>query len=215
MNKLFIGIAGNIGSGKTTLTTRVSEFINGAAHYESVNENPYLSDFYADMRRWSFALQVHFLNHRFKSHRYINSNFGRHVQDRTIYEDANIFAPALRENGQMDERDYENYLSLFDSMTGLLKKPDLIVYLKTDVSKLLDRIKLRNRNFEKGISPAYLELLNEKYDRWIESYTGAKLIIDNNPLDFVKSNSDLTAVLEIVTNHPEVRSANEVSEIHL
>ena len=186
MQKTFIGIAGNMGTGKSTLTQMMAELLEGWAHFESVADNPYLEDFYRDMPKWSFHLQVYFLVHRFKAHRKIQNLPGIHIQDRTIYEDANIFAPTLHESGHFDDRDYANYLALYDSMTSSLKQPDLMVYVKKSVPRLLEQIRLRNRECEKDVSVGYLENLNSNYDKWVGNYDGKKLIIESDELDFVK-----------------------------
>ncbi|MCH8287765.1 MAG: deoxynucleoside kinase [Candidatus Marinimicrobia bacterium] len=164
----FVGVAGNIGAGKTTLTDIIAERFNWKPYYEMVVDNPYLSDFYGDMRRWSFNLQVFFLSNRFKTHKEMEDSGFSCVQDRTIYEDVEIFAFNLREMGNMSQRDYDNYRELFSIMTSYLKKPDLIVYLKASTDTLLSRIRKRGREFEKTISPEYLHMLNIAYEHWIE-----------------------------------------------
>ena len=164
----FVGIAGNIGAGKTTLTDIIAERFNWKPYYEMVVDNPYLSDFYGDMRRWSFNLQVFFLSNRFKTHKEMEDSGFSCVQDRTIYEDVEIFAFNLREMGNMSQRDYDNYRELFSIMTSYLKKPDLIVYLKASTDTLLSRIRKRGREFEKSIKPEYLHMLNIAYEHWIE-----------------------------------------------
>ena len=164
----FVGIAGNIGAGKTTLTDIIAERFNWKPYYEMVIDNPYLSDFYGDMRRWSFNLQVFFLSNRFKTHKEMEESGYSCVQDRTIYEDVEIFAFNLWEMGNMSQRDYDNYRELFSIMTSYLKKPDLIVYLKASTDTLLSRIRKRGREFEKTISPEYLHMLNIAYEHWIE-----------------------------------------------
>ncbi len=166
--KLYIAIAGNIGAGKTTLTTMLSERTGWKAYYEKVIDNPYLSDFYKDMKRWSFHLQVFFLSHRFRSQKEITEWPDSCIQDRSIYEDAEIFACTLHKKGQMSDRDYKNYQDLFAIMTSYLRKPDLIIYLKSSVDHLLNHIRLRGRDYEQTIDPAYLSELNEAYDEWIE-----------------------------------------------
>lgn len=164
----FVGVAGNIGAGKTTLTDIIAERFNWKPYYEMVVDNPYLSDFYGDMRRWSFNLQVFFLSNRFKTHKEMEDSGFSCVQDRTIYEDVEIFAFNLREMGNMSQRDYDNYRELFSIMTSYLKKPDLIVYLKASTDTLLSRIRKRGREFEKSIKPEYLHMLNIAYEHWIE-----------------------------------------------
>ena len=165
-NKPFIGIAGNIGVGKTTFTKLLSEKMNLIPYYESVDDNPYLSDFYGDMERWSFNLQIYFLQHRFRHHiELMNSEVGV-IQDRTIYEDVSIFAYNLYQMKTMSKRDWETYKTLFDNMAQFLKKPDLIIYLKASTDTLINRIKNRNRRYEKGISEDYLHRLNIYYKKW-------------------------------------------------
>jgi deoxyadenosine/deoxycytidine kinase len=195
MNRKFIGVAGNIGSGKSTLTEMVANHFGGEPHYESVIDNPYLEDFYEDMPRWSFPLQIYFLTHRFQSHATIQKKSGFNIQDRTIYEDANIFAPVLYKNGNMSERDYRNYLNVYNSMIEMLDKPDLIVYLKTSVQQVQDRIKLRNRDYEQGIAVDYLKALNHQYETWIESYPGNVLVIENDGLDFKNRPDDFKMII--------------------
>jgi len=154
----FIGLAGNIGVGKTTFTTKIAERQGWAPFYESVSDNPYLSDFYGDMKRWSFNLQIYFLHKRFESHLQMSRVMGGVIQDRTIYEDVEIFARNLHEMGNMSDRDWENYLGLFTSMTSFLKKPDLIVYLRASTDTLLSRIKSRGRDYVQSIDPELLIL---------------------------------------------------------
>ena len=167
----FVGIAGNIGVGKTTFTKIVSEIMGWTPFYESVNNNPYLKDFYGDMERWSFNLQIYFLHHRFKVHQEMTASNNGVIQDRTIYEDVEIFAKNLSKMGLMDKRDWKNYSDLFEVMTSFLRKPDIVVYLKASIPTLVSRIKKRGRNYEKDIDVAYLEKLNESYDKWINGLT--------------------------------------------
>ncbi len=184
----FIVIAGNIGSGKTTLTKQLAHHLQFKPHFESVEDNPYLSDFYSDMSRWSFPLQVHFLTHRYVAHKNIVESQSSAIQDRSIYEDANIFARALFEDGKMEQRDYENYLRLYDVMTKQLQYPSLMIYLKRSVPKLVERIKLRGRDYEKTIPVDYLDRLNGYYDDWFNRYTGGKsILIDTDSLDFLEN----------------------------
>ena len=164
----FIGIAGNIGAGKTTLAEMVSKHFSWEAYYESVADNPYLDDFYIDMHRWSFNLQIYFLHHRFSSQMAIRSNSNGVIQDRTIYEDVEIFARNLYEMKFMTDRDWQTYKSLFNNMTQFLRQPDLIIYLRASTDTLLSRIKNRDREFEKEISPEYIHSLNISYDKWIK-----------------------------------------------
>jgi deoxyadenosine/deoxycytidine kinase len=168
----FIGIAGNIGVGKTTMTDILANRFGWKAYYESVIDNPYLEDFYGDMKRWSFNLQIYFLSHRFKTHKIMTESGFSSIQDRTIYEDVEIFARNLFEMNNMSKRDWENYRALFDIMTSYLKKPDLIIYLRASVDTLLTRIKKRSRGFESTISPDYIYRLNIAYERWIKRAQG-------------------------------------------
>jgi deoxyadenosine/deoxycytidine kinase len=198
-SKLFFAVAGNIGSGKSSLTTKLSELYSWKAYYESVDDNPYLPDFYADMKRWAFHLQVYFLSKRFQNHKHIIESPDSVIQDRSIYEDAEIFARNLYEIGKMDERDYDNYTSLFAAMVEYLKPPDLMIYLKCSVDTLVKQIKRRGRSFEQSIPRDYLEQLNRHYERWIDSYSiGPVLIIENNELDFVHRDEDLTYVTDLI-----------------
>jgi deoxyadenosine/deoxycytidine kinase len=183
---MLITIAGNIGSGKSSLTLLLHQRFAWQPYFESVEDNPYLEDFYADMRRWSFHLQVYFLSQRFMTHREITASNRMVVQDRSIYEDAEIFALNLHDMGRMDDRDYRNYQALYRTMTSYLHPPGLMIYLRASVSTLLRQIEQRGREFEKHIEPEYLERLNRLYERWIEGYTlGKLLVIDTDELDFV------------------------------
>ncbi|MFH1851052.1 MAG: deoxynucleoside kinase [Candidatus Neomarinimicrobiota bacterium] len=164
----FVGVAGNIGVGKTTFTKIVAERMGWKPFFESVADNPYLSDFYGNMQRWAFNLQIYFLHHRFRHQREIAAETGGVIQDRTIYEDVEIFANNLHELGHIDQRDWDNYRHLFAVMTAYLRRPDLIVYLRAGTDTLLTRIKGRNRDYEKTIDPQYLHRLNISYDRWIK-----------------------------------------------
>ncbi|MCY4643081.1 MAG: deoxynucleoside kinase [Bacteriovoracales bacterium] len=194
---MFIIVAGNIGSGKTTLTKKLSERLGWRPHFESVQNNPYLKDFYEDMERWSFPLQIYFLTHRFNIHRSIeNSNF-TDIQDRSIYEDAHIFARALFEQKYLSPRDYENYIGLYESMIQFLYTPDLMIGLRRSIPKLLDRIKSRGRNYEKSISVDYLTRLNSYYDDWFEKYSfGKSLIIDTDEFDFLENEDDFDFLVQ-------------------
>jgi deoxyadenosine/deoxycytidine kinase len=189
----FIVIAGNIGSGKSTLTSLLSDKCGWQASFEAVDDNPYLDDFYQDMKRWSFALQVFFLNHRFEKHREAQRREGSGmILDRSIYEDACIFAKGLFEQKLMDTRDFDNYKCLYDSMLSFLSPPDLMIGLKRSDSGLMDRIKLRSRDCEEGIDPNYISQLNHYYNDWFESYNeGPKLIIETEKFDFIKRPQDL------------------------
>ncbi len=196
-NSLHIGIAGNIGSGKTSLTTLLSKHYKWKAYYESVDGNPYLDDFYEDMQRWSFNLQVYFLNSRFRQVLEIRNSGETVIQDRTIYEDAYIFAPNLHDMGLMDTRDYQNYVSLFKLMTSLIDPPDLLIYLKCSVPTLVRQIEKRGRNYETKISIDYLKNLNERYDKWIDNYNlGDLLVIDADRIDFIENKEDFSEVLD-------------------
>lgn len=199
---MHIAIAGNIGSGKTTLTKMLAAHYGWTPKFESVDFNPYLSDFYEDMERWSFNLQIYFLNKRFKDVVDIHKTDDVIIQDRTIYEDARIFAPNLHDMGLMSTRDFENYKDLFDLMMSLVGNPDLLIYLKSSIPNLVSQIQKRGREYEKGIRIDYLTGLNEKYDNWIESYDGNLLVIDadhikfgNNPEDFAKVTDMIDAQL--------------------
>ncbi len=197
MQAKHIAIAGNIGSGKTTLTTLLAKHYDWQPCYEDVAENPYLDDFYKDMKRWSFNLQVYFLNSRFKQVLDIRKSGDIVIQDRTIYEDAYIFAPNLHDMGLMESRDYDNYYSLFSLMSQLIQPPDLLIYLKASVSKLVSQIQKRGRDYENTIRIDYLTKLNERYETWIKSYTlGKLLIIDVDNLDFSTNKHDLSYVID-------------------
>ncbi|MBN1633727.1 MAG: deoxynucleoside kinase [Ignavibacteria bacterium] len=196
----FVTIAGNIGSGKSSLTKLIAERYQWIPYFESVGDNPYLKDFYADMNRWSFNLQIYFLSHRFRIHKEITNLNKSVIQDRSIYEDVEIFAKNLYKLGRMSERDYETYNSLFKEMIAYLNPPDLLVYLKADISTLLDQIRHRGRDFEKNIEVSYLEELNSSYNEWIERYKyGKSLIIESDSLDFVSSSEDLDKIANMIT----------------
>lgn len=187
-NPMFVVVAGNIGSGKTTLTKKLSERLGWKPHFESVQDNPYLSDFYGDMSRWSFPLQVYFLTHRFNTHKEIENLPASSVQDRSIYEDANIFARSLFDQGMLDERDYTNYRNLYESMTQFLNPPTLMIFLRRSIPKLQERIKLRGRDYEQAIPTEYLTSLNKYYDEWYSNYNlGKSLIVDTDELDFLEN----------------------------
>jgi deoxyadenosine/deoxycytidine kinase len=194
-----IAVCGNIGCGKTTLTEKLSKHYGWTPLYESVEHNPYLRDFYEDMDRWAFHLQVYFLNSRFRQINEIRANTKPTVQDRTIYEDAHIFAANLRKSGHMTERDYQSYLDVFNSMIEFVKPPDLLIYLKADIPKLVQQIQKRGRDFEYAIRLDYLKNLNEHYSDWIDSYKDGKLlIIDVNDMDFVKNVEDFSSIINKV-----------------
>ena len=165
----FVGVAGNIGVGKTTMTRELAKELGWKAYFEPVIDNPYLNDFYSDMPRWSFHLQIYFLSKRFQSQLEIFESSTSCIQDRTIYEDVEIFAHTLHEQGSMDDRDYDNYRDFFGIMVSQLRPPDLIIYLRADVDALMERIQSRGRGYEKSIKREYLESLNRAYDRWASS----------------------------------------------
>lgn len=196
-NAVFVAIAGNIGSGKSSLTRLLGERLGWKPFFESVEDNPYLDDFYRDMQRWAFPLQVYFLSNRFRSHRAITEGSESVVLDRVIYEDAEIFARNLFEIGMMDERDYRNYLALYQVMTDYLEPPDVLVYLEAGVETLLRQISLRGRAFEQGISREYLERLNVLYTGWIDAYSkGTVLRVPVDRVDFVNNAKDLEEIVQ-------------------
>ena len=191
-----IAICGNIGCGKTTLATKLAKHYGWVALLESVDDNPYLRDFYEDMHRWAFHLQIYFLNSRFKQINDIRLSTGVTVQDRTIYEDAYIFAANLYKSGHIQERDYQSYQDVFNSMIQFVEAPDLLVYLKADIPKLVQQIQKRGRDYEEAIRLDYLKNLNEHYERWIQSYNlGKLLIVDVNKLDFVERIEDFSLIV--------------------
>jgi len=194
---MHIAIAGNIGSGKTTLTKLLSKHYGWEPQFEDVDDNPYLNDFYKDMQRWSFNLQVYFLNSRFNQVQEIHKNKIDVIQDRTMYEDAHIFAPNLHAMGLMSTRDFENYQSLFQSMNNFIPAPDLLIYLRSSVPNLVEQIQKRGRDYENSIRIDYLSRLNERYEAWISSYTNGKLlIIDVDHLDFQQNKEDLGQIID-------------------
>lgn len=193
---MHVAVAGNIGAGKTTLTRLLSKHYKWSAHFESVDENPYLDDFYGAMERWSFNLQVYFLNSRFRQILEIKESGKNIIQDRTIYEDAHIFAPNLHAMGLMPTRDFENYSSLFELMERLVTAPDLLIYLRANIPTLVGQIHKRGRDYENSISIDYLSRLNERYEAWISTYNKGKLlIIDVDDLDFVENPEDLGSII--------------------
>jgi len=195
--KIFISVAGNIGSGKSSLTGLLAKKFNWAPYYESVSDNPYLSDFYGDMTRWSFNLQIYFLAHRFKIHKDLVEKPGSVIQDRSIYEDVEIFAKNLHKLGKMSDRDYDTYTNLFADMTAYLQPPDLLVYLQASIPTLVNQIKIRGREYEKDIDINYLTELNDSYEEWINSYKlGRVLIINKDNLDFVYSHNDFNFIID-------------------
>jgi hypothetical protein len=194
--KIFLAVAGNIGAGKSSLTKLLSKKMRCTPFFESVEDNPYLGDFYADMKRWSFNLQVYFLSNRFRSHKSISEGPTSVILDRVIYEDAEIFARNLYEIGMMDQRDYNNYVALYGVMTEYLRPPDLLIYLRANVETLLRQISLRGRDFERSIQREYLEQLNRHYETWITHYARGKLlIVESDSLDFVNKDRDLDAIV--------------------
>jgi len=196
-----IGVAGNIGAGKTTITEKLAEKFHLEPVYESVVDNPYLSDFYKNMNRWSFNLQIYFLYHRFSSQVKLKDITGGFIQDRTIYEDKEIFAKNLNDLKFMSNRDWETYKSLFDNMTMFISKPDLIIYLKASTDTLLSRIKNRDREFEKNINPEYIHSLNLYYDRWINKLDKKNtLIINTNKFNIFKDLERLQEIFKEVEN---------------
>jgi len=198
---MHLAIAGNIGAGKTTLTKLLATHYRWKPHYESVDENPYLDDFYSEMARWSFNLQVYFLNSRFSQILELRKNDKNIIQDRTIYEDARIFAPNLHSMGLMTNRDYNNYSSLFELMEKLVPPPDLLIYLRADISTLVEQIHKRGREYENSISIDYLCRLNERYEAWISTYNKGKfLIIDVNKRDFTQNREDLDYAIDRVNS---------------
>lgn len=195
---MHLAIAGNIGSGKTTLTKLMSKHLGMKPHFEDVDNNPYLHSFYEDMQRWSFNLQVYFLNSRFRQVVEIRKSGQNIIQDRTIYEDAHIFAPNLHSMNLMSSRDFENYSALFELMSSFIDPPDLLIYLRASVSTLVEQIQSRGREYEESIRLDYLKLLNERYENWITGYKlGKLLIIDVDNLNFNKP-EDLSIVIEKV-----------------
>ncbi|MGD9991767.1 MAG: deoxynucleoside kinase [Salinivirgaceae bacterium] len=193
---MHIAIAGNIGSGKTTLTRLLSKHYKWEPHYEDVDENPYLNDFYNDMQRWSFNLQIYFLNSRFNQILDIRKSGKTVIQDRTIYEDAHIFAPNLHSMGLLSSRDFDNYFSLFQLMNSLVQPPDLLIYLRASVPTLVSQIQKRGRDYENSIRLDYLKRLNERYEAWIGKYDlGKLLVVDVDNLNFSEKNEDLSYII--------------------
>jgi deoxyadenosine/deoxycytidine kinase len=194
---MHIAIGGNIGSGKTSLTELLSKHYGWIAHYENVDENPYLTDFYEDMQRWSFNLQIYFINNRFKQIVKIFKSGKTVLQDRTIYEDAYIFAPNLHAMGLMSTRDFNTYSSLFSLMSSLIKPPDLLIYIRASVPALVQQIQKRGRKYEASIRLDYLQRLNERYEAWAETYKLGKLLtIDVDTYNFVDNPEDLSYVID-------------------
>ncbi len=191
-----VAVAGNIGSGKTTLAQLLANQYGWSPHFEEVEQNPYISDFYADMERWSFHMQIYYLNRRFQQILQIRQGYDSVIQDRTIYEDAHIFAPNLHAMGLMSERDFHNYLKLFATLEQFIQPPDLLIYLRATVPTLVNQIQKRGRAFEDAIRLDYLKRLNERYEEWIEGYQGHRLLVidvDNN--DFTESRENLGRII--------------------
>jgi len=198
---MHIAIAGNIGSGKTTLTTLLSKHFKWKAQYEDVENNPYLNDFYKEMQRWSFNLQVYFLNSRFRQIIDIKESGDEYIQDRTIYEDAYIFAPNLHSMGLMSSRDFDNYKEIFNLMDGFIKGPDLLIYLRASVPKLVEQIQKRGRDYENSIRLDYLTRLNERYEAWIDEYDkGELIIIEVDNIDFSENQNELEEIINKLEN---------------
>ena len=196
----YVAVAGNIGAGKTTLCTQLGKNFGWEVQYESTDDNPYLNDFYGDMKRWSFNPQVYFLNSRYRQILKILNGEKTVIQDRTIFEDASIFAPNLHDMGLMTSRDFENYSDLFKTMTSQVQAPDLLIYLKADISTLVSHIQSRGRDYEGNMSLDYLKRLNERYEEWISGYTAGKLlVIDVNTMDFKNNPEDLGKVMNMVS----------------
>lgn len=193
---MHIAVAGNIGAGKTTLTKMLAKHYHWHPEFESVDDNPYLSDFYEDMKKWAFHLQVYFLNSRFEQIGKVRMGESTVIQDRTIYEDAHIFAKSLYKQGFFEERDYQNYRTLFDSMMEFVSPPDLLIYLKSDISKLVHNIEVRGRDYENTIRIDYLKGLNEHYEDWIDNYDiGKLLIVDVSGKDFLNNPEDFSDIV--------------------
>ncbi|MBO4756840.1 MAG: deoxynucleoside kinase [Bacteroidales bacterium] len=195
---MHIAVAGNIGSGKTTLTKMLAAHYGWTPKFESVDYNPYLADYYEDMERWSFNLQIYFLNKRFKDVVDISKTDDIIIQDRTIYEDARIFAPNLHAMGLMSTRDFENYSDLFDLMMSMVNPPDLLIYLKSSIPNLVAQIQKRGREYEKGIRIDYLTGLNERYDEWIAGYKGNLLVVDADNVKFANRPEDFEKVTDMI-----------------
>ena len=193
---MHIAIAGNIGSGKTTLTAMLAKRYGWIPRFEPVDNNPYLSDFYADMSRWSFNLQIYFLNKRFKEVVEISRSSDTIIQDRTIFEDARIFAPNLHAQGLMSDRDFQNYSDLFDLMMSLVKLPDLMIYIRSSIPNLVNQIQKRGRDYEQTIRLDYLQGLNDRYEQWIEGYGGHLLIIDGDTCKFGDNAQDFKQITD-------------------
>ena len=195
---MHIAIAGNIGSGKTTLTRLLAKRYGWTPRFEPVDNNPYLADFYADMKRWAFNTQIYFLNKRFKEVVEISQSSETIIQDRTIFEDARIFAPNLHAQGMMSDRDFENYEDLFELMISLVKLPDLMIYIRSTIPTLVAQIQKRGREFEQGIRIDYLEGLGRRYEDWISTYKGNLIIVDGDTVKFGETAEDLQKVTDMI-----------------
>ena len=195
---MHIAIAGNIGSGKTTLTKLLAHRYNWTPRFEPVDNNPYLADFYADMPRWSFNLQIYFLNKRFKEVVEISKSTDTLIQDRTIFEDARIFAPNLHDQGMMSDRDFANYTDLFDLMMSLVKLPDLMIYIRSSIPTLVSQIAKRGREYEQSIRLDYLQGLEKRYEEWIATYKGPLIIVDGDNCKFGDRPEDFKQVCELI-----------------
>jgi len=196
---MHIAIAGNIGAGKTTLTQMLAKHYGWEPHFEDVLKNPYLDDFYERMERWSFNLQIYFLNSRFNQMLECSKKEKYTIQDRTIYEDAFIFAPNLQAMGLMTNRDYKNYKSIFNTLNSFVKDPDLLIYLRSGIPNLVDQIHKRGRDYENTISIEYLSRLNERYEAWIQSYDKSNLlVIEVDDIDFVKNRDDFSTITKLI-----------------
>jgi deoxyadenosine/deoxycytidine kinase len=194
---MYFAIAGNIGAGKTSLAELLSKHYGWEAHFEDVIDNPYLDDFYNHMERWSFNLQIYFLNSRFRQLNGFKNSNKHFIQDRTIYEDAHIFAPNLHAMGLMNQRDFNNYQSLFGLMESVVEGPDILIYLRSSIPNLVHKIHKRGREYENSISIEYLSRLNERYEGWISTYDKGKLlIVDVDQIDFVENKEDLGKIIE-------------------
>lgn len=193
---MHIAIAGNIGSGKTTLTTMLAKRYGWSPHYEPVDNNPYLEDYYHDMKRWSFNLQIYFLNKRFKDVVEISRSDKTIVQDRTIFEDACIFAPNLHDMGLMSDRDFDNYTDLFNLMISLVKLPDLMIYIRSSVPRLIGNIQKRGRSYEQTIRIYYLKGLNDRYEEWIRNYKGRLIVVEGDNCDFLNNPRDFGRIAD-------------------
>jgi deoxyadenosine/deoxycytidine kinase len=199
---MHIAVAGNIGSGKSTLTSLLAKHYKWEPHFEKMDDNPYISDFYEDMQRWSFNLQIYFLHSRFHTINQIKDSGSGIIQDRTIYEDAYIFAPNLHSMGLMSTRDFDTYQSLFASIKSMLRPPDLLIYLRAEIPTLVNQIQKRGREYEDAIRLDYLKRLNERYEAWISTYKEGKLlIIDVNDMDFENNPEDLGDIITKVDSN--------------